>query len=93
MIYETLAGQLSPGTLVFLAGAIAGASSNIQMVFSTFSSIADQALFLTDLLTFFASAARRSFKTGRLAWRRAPFERGSSSAMYPSPIPALPGWS
>ncbi|MGH9433728.1 MAG: ABC transporter ATP-binding protein, partial [Terriglobia bacterium] len=38
----------------FLAGAIAGASSNIQMIFSTLSSIADQALFLTDLIDFFA---------------------------------------
>jgi ATP-binding cassette subfamily B protein len=54
VIYQTIAGQLSVGTLTFLAGAIAGTSSNIQMVFSTFSSIADQALFLTDLLEFFA---------------------------------------
>src|SRR5258707_14555512 len=40
--------------LTFLAGAIAGASSNIQLVFSTFSTIADQALFVGDLLEFFA---------------------------------------
>ena len=53
VIYATVAGKLSVGTLTFLAGAIAGASSNIQMIFSTFSSIADQALFLTDLLEFF----------------------------------------
>jgi len=53
VIYATVAGKLSVGTLTFLAGAIAGASSNIQMIFSTFSSIADQALFLTDLLDFF----------------------------------------
>jgi ATP-binding cassette, subfamily B, bacterial len=54
VIYRTLAGQLSLGTLTFLAGALAGLSSNIQAIFSTFSSIADQALFLTDLLEFFA---------------------------------------
>jgi ATP-binding cassette subfamily B protein len=54
VIYQTVTGQLSVGTLTFLAGAIAGTSSNIQMVFSTFSGIADQALFLTDLLEFFA---------------------------------------
>lgn len=54
VIYETVEGRFSVGTLTFLAGAIAGASSNIQLVFSTFSSIADQALFLTDLLDFFA---------------------------------------
>ena len=36
-----------------LAGAIAGASTNIQSIFATFSSIADQSLFLTDLVDFF----------------------------------------
>jgi len=54
VIYLTVAGRLSVGDLTFLAGAIAGTSNNIQMVFSTFSGIADQALFLTDLLEFFA---------------------------------------
>jgi ATP-binding cassette subfamily B protein len=39
--------------LYFLAGAILQASNNIQQIFSTLSSIADQALFLTDLLAFF----------------------------------------
>ncbi|HZO98862.1 MAG TPA: ABC transporter ATP-binding protein [Terriglobia bacterium] len=58
VIYQTVLGRLSVGTLTFLAGAIAGASSNIGMIFSTFSSIADQALFLTDLLDFFAVKPR-----------------------------------
>jgi ATP-binding cassette subfamily B protein len=53
VIYETIAGVLTIGTLIFLAGAISGASSNIQQLFSTFSSIADQALFMADLLEFF----------------------------------------
>jgi len=48
-----LAGALSIGTLTFLAGAIQQASLNIQQVFSTLAGIADQALFLTDLLSFF----------------------------------------
>jgi ATP-binding cassette subfamily B protein len=39
--------------LTFLTGAIMQASGNIQQIFSTLSSIADQALFLTDLLAFF----------------------------------------
>jgi ATP-binding cassette subfamily B protein len=43
---------MSVGTLTFLAGAIAGASTNLQLIFSTFSSIADQSLFLSDLLSF-----------------------------------------
>jgi len=54
VIYDTVQGRLSIGQLTFLAGAIAGTSTNIQALFSTFSSIADQALFLTDLLEFFA---------------------------------------
>jgi ATP-binding cassette subfamily B protein len=53
VVYRTATGHLSVGDLTFLAGAIAGASSNIQMMFSLFSSIADQSLFLTDLLEFF----------------------------------------
>jgi ATP-binding cassette subfamily B protein len=53
VIWRTVSGSLSIGTLIFLTGAIVQASSNIQLVFSTMSSIADQALFLTDLLAFF----------------------------------------
>ena len=53
VIWRTLAGALSIGTLTFLSGAILQASSNIQQIFSTVSGIADQALFLTDLLAFF----------------------------------------
>jgi ATP-binding cassette, subfamily B, bacterial len=54
VILETVEGKMTVGTLTFLTGAIAGASANLQMIFSTFSSIADQSLFLTDLLQFFA---------------------------------------
>ncbi len=53
VIWRTVSGALSIGTLTFLTGAIVQASGNIQQVFSTLSSIADQALFLTDLLAFF----------------------------------------
>src|SRR5206468_8944660 len=51
--WRTIAGRLSIGTFYFLTNAILQASSNIQQVFSTLSGIADQALFLTDLLAFF----------------------------------------
>src|SRR5262245_23653434 len=54
VIWRTVAGRLSIGTFYFLTNAILQASSNIQQVFSTLSGIADQALFLTDLLAFFA---------------------------------------
>ncbi len=53
VIWRTIAGSLTIGTLTFLTGAIVQASGNIQQIFSTLSSIADQALFLTDLLAFF----------------------------------------
>lgn len=58
VVYQTLRGRLSIGQLTFLAGALAGSSSHIQMIFSTFSSIADQSLFLTDLMHFFAVKPR-----------------------------------
>jgi len=53
VIWRTLMGSLTIGTLTFLSGAILQASTNIQQIFSTLSGIADQALFLTDLLAFF----------------------------------------
>jgi ATP-binding cassette subfamily B protein len=54
VIWRTVMGSLSIGTLYLLTGAIVQASGNIQQIFSGLSSIADQALFLTDLLAFFA---------------------------------------
>ena len=53
VIYRAALGVITLGQLTFLIGAIAGASGNIQAVFTTFSGIADQALFLTDLVEFF----------------------------------------
>src|SRR5262249_36199139 len=53
VIWRTLGGQWTIGTFYFLTAAILNASSNIQQVLSTLSGIADQALFLTDLLAFF----------------------------------------
>jgi ATP-binding cassette subfamily B protein len=54
VIYRTVTGHLTVGDMTFLAGAIAGTSTNIQAIFSTFSGLADQALFLGDLIRFFA---------------------------------------
>src|SRR5712672_281827 len=53
VIWRTVAGRLTIGSLTFLSGAILQASSNIQQIFSTLSGIAEQALFLTDLIAFF----------------------------------------
>jgi ATP-binding cassette, subfamily B, bacterial len=66
VIYRTVTGAFSWGTLQLLAGAIAGASTNIQNVFATFSSIADQSLFLTDLVEFLQVGPRVQSKPGAL---------------------------
>src|SRR6266576_1134651 len=66
VIWRTVTGSLTIGELTFLTGAIVQASSNIQQVFSTLSSIADQALFLTDLLAFFEMQPTIRSKTNAL---------------------------
>jgi len=86
VIYETVVGALTIGALYFLTGAIAGASSNIQAVFATFSTIADQALFVTDLLDFFAMKPTVSSKPGALPVPRPireGFEFRNVSFIYP----------
>lgn len=75
VIWRTIAGELSIGTLTFLSGAILQASSNIQQIFSTLSGIADQALFLTDLLAFFEMQPTIRSKPNALATPR-PILRG-----------------
>jgi ATP-binding cassette subfamily B protein len=54
VIWRAVTGHLSSiGEFYYLSNSIIQASSNLQQVFSTASGIADQALFLTDLLAFF----------------------------------------
>jgi ATP-binding cassette subfamily B protein len=53
VIWRTVAGVYSIGLWYLLTNAIVQASNNLQQIFSTLSGIADQALFLTDLLAFF----------------------------------------
>jgi ATP-binding cassette subfamily B protein len=53
VIWRAVQGRLDMTTLLFLSTSIIQASSNLQQVFSTASGIADQALFLTDLIAFF----------------------------------------
>ena len=54
VIWRAIAGHYQNiGVYYLLTNAIMQASSNLQQVFSTASGIADQALFLTDLLAFF----------------------------------------
>ncbi len=53
-ILRTIQGHYTVGDLTLITAAIMQAMSNIQQAFSTASGVADQALFLTDLLAFFA---------------------------------------
>jgi ATP-binding cassette subfamily B protein len=75
VIWQTAIGALTIGKLYFLAGAILQASTNIQMIFSTLSGVADQALFLTDLLAFFEMQATIRSKPNALPAPR-PIHRG-----------------
>ncbi len=53
VIWRTLQGTITIGAMTALTGAILQVSGNIEQLFSTLTGIADQALFLTDLLAFF----------------------------------------
>ena len=75
VIWRTVMGALSIGSLYFLAGAILQASTNIQQIFSTLSGVADQALFLTDLLAFFEMQPTIRSKPNALPAPR-PIQRG-----------------
>jgi ATP-binding cassette, subfamily B, bacterial len=93
VVFETVMGVYTIGTLTLLAGAIGGASTNIQAVFTTFSSIADQALFLTDLLEFFSVKPKIVSRPGALLAPR-PISKGfefrNVSFSYPgNPRPVL----
>jgi ATP-binding cassette subfamily B protein len=74
-VWRTVTGVFSFGTLTFLANAIRDASSNLQQTFSTLSTIADQALFLTDLIAFFDMKPTIRSKPNALPAPR-PIQRG-----------------
>jgi ATP-binding cassette subfamily B protein len=75
VIWRTFLGKWGIGTFYFLTAAILNASSNIQQVLSTLSGIADQALFLTDLLAFFEMKPTIQSKPNALPAPR-PIRRG-----------------
>ena len=74
-VWKTVTGEFTLGTLTFLANAIRDASSNLQQTFSTLSTIADQALFLTDLIAFFEMRPAIESKPNALPAPR-PIQRG-----------------
>jgi ATP-binding cassette subfamily B protein len=66
LVWEALRGSITVGTLTFLAGATAAANTELQTLFSLFSSISEQALFLTDLLAFLSVSPRIVSRPGAL---------------------------
>ena len=53
ILYRALSGTLTVGDLTFLTGAFARSRGLIEQIFSSFSGIAEQALFVEDLFDFF----------------------------------------
>lgn len=53
MVREAYLQRITLGSFTFIVGAIAGANGHLQTIFSLFSDIADQSLFLQDLIIFF----------------------------------------
>lgn len=85
-IYRTIQGRYTVGDLTLITTAIMQAMANIQMAFSTASGVADQALFLTDLLAFFEMKPRVESKVGGPATPRPirlGFEFRNVSFAYP----------
>jgi ATP-binding cassette, subfamily B, bacterial len=74
-IWRTIQGRYTVGDLTLITTAIMQAMSNIQQAFSTASGVADQALFLTDLLAFFEMKPRVESKVNGLPAPR-PITRG-----------------
>jgi ATP-binding cassette subfamily B protein len=85
-IYRTIQGRYSIGDLTLITTAIMQAMANIQQAFSTASGVADQALFLTDLLAFFEMKPRVESKVNALPAPRpimTGFEFRNVSFAYP----------
>jgi ATP-binding cassette subfamily B protein len=65
VVWRAVHGSITIGTMTLAIGALAGASGSFQAVFSTLAGLADEALFVTDLITFFNHAPRRAPHAGR----------------------------
>ncbi|MHB8301493.1 MAG: ABC transporter ATP-binding protein [Acidobacteriaceae bacterium] len=75
VLWETIRGKFEVGLLFALTNAILQVSSNLQQIFVNASGVADQALFLTDLLGFFAMQPTVRTKPGAKLIPR-PIQRG-----------------
>ena len=58
LVREAFAQRITLGSFTFLVGALGGFNSHLQTIFGLFSDIADQSLFLQDLVAFFREKSR-----------------------------------
>lgn len=75
VLWDTIRGRFQVAVLVVLTNAILQVSANLQQIFVNASGVADQALFLTDLLGFFAMEPAVRTKPGAIMIPR-PIRRG-----------------
>jgi ATP-binding cassette, subfamily B, bacterial len=66
ILYRALAGTITVGDLTFLTAAFARSRGLIEQVFSGFSGIAEQAIFIEDLFDFFRTEPSIASKPGAL---------------------------
>ena len=66
VLWDTIRGKFEVAVLVVLTNAILQVSANLQQIFVNASGVADQALFLTDLLGFFAMEPTVRTKPGAI---------------------------
>jgi ATP-binding cassette subfamily B protein len=67
VVWSAVHGGASVGTLTLLVAALAGASNSFQGVCATIAGLADEALFVTDLIGFFEYRPQRVAGTGKRA--------------------------
>jgi ATP-binding cassette, subfamily B, bacterial len=75
VVFEAARGRVSVGSLVFLAGAIAGAGLSIREAFAAAAAVVDQSLYVGDLRDFLAMAPTIRSPAGARAVPR-PMRRG-----------------
>lgn len=66
VLWRTIHGEFAVAVLFVLTSAILQVSANLQQIFVNASGVADQALFLTDLLAFFAMEPTVRSKPGAI---------------------------
>lgn len=90
-IWETLDGRYNVGIFYLITTAIQQASGNLQQAFSTVSGIAEQALFLNDLIGFFELNPVVQSKPNALSVPR-PVRRGIEFRNVSFVYPATQRW-